>query len=235
MRWLVSPSPYGQGHRLGVIWLHDPDEHHLIDGDHLSYLHPTHDEGEDLRSLDPDLYDRLRLKAARSGRALSVRETCDALPTDSVRFDRPLRFDDLLRDDRAAREVGRQRWFHEAMVAVTPCSLVFLDCDNGANGVSMPEVGQLLERGQSVVTHRLVDASQATPRSVMTDLHNVKGALGVEPSVLLRTTGDGAQLFTVIPHRRHQSGLQDCIGALQLSRWGDEFRVHRWRPSLVTA
>jgi hypothetical protein len=25
MRWLVSPSPYGQEHRLGVIWLQEPE------------------------------------------------------------------------------------------------------------------------------------------------------------------------------------------------------------------
>ena len=55
MRWLVSSSPYGQGHRLGVIWLQEPGGHHRIDGDHLAYLHSTHDADEDLRSLDPDL------------------------------------------------------------------------------------------------------------------------------------------------------------------------------------
>jgi hypothetical protein len=67
MRWLVSPSPHGQGHRLGLIWLQEPGGHHLIDGDHLAYLHPSHDAGEELRLLDPDPYDRLRLMAARSG------------------------------------------------------------------------------------------------------------------------------------------------------------------------
>jgi hypothetical protein len=29
--------------------------------------------------------------------------------------------------------------------------------------------------------------------------------------------------------------LQDRIGALQLSRWGNEFRLFRWRPALVNA
>ena len=95
MRWLISPSPYGRTHRLGVIWLQEPGGHHRLDGDHLAYLTSTHDAGEDLRSLDPDLYDRLRLMAAQSGRPVSVRETCRELPTDTVRFDRPLRFDDL--------------------------------------------------------------------------------------------------------------------------------------------
>ena len=32
-----------------------------VDGDPVAYLHSTHDADEDLRSLDPDLYDQLRL------------------------------------------------------------------------------------------------------------------------------------------------------------------------------
>ncbi len=249
MRWLVSPSPYGQGHRLGVIWFQEPGGHHRIDGDYLAYLRSTHDADDDLRSLDPDLYDRLRLMAAQSGRPVSVRETCRALPTDTVRFDRPLRFDDLVRDERAARAVSRQRWFHEAMVAVSQCSLVFLDFDNGVDGddaqqtpgdhpddgVSMSEVGRLLERGQSVVTHQLADPSQALPELAKAHLNDIHEALGAEPLAMVQKSHDCVRLFTVIPHQRHRSDLQDRIGALQLSRWGDEFRVYRWRSELVTA
>lgn len=249
MRWLVSPSPYGQGHRLGLIWLQEPGGHHRIDGDHLAYLQPSHDAGEELRSLDPVLYDRLRLMAAQSGRPVSVRETCRALPTDTVRFDRPLTFDALVRDDRAARAVGRQRWFHEAMVAVSPCSLVFLDSEDDVagseaqqasseqadDGVAMPEIAQLLDRGQSVVTHQLAELSQAQPDSIKARLRDVHEALGAQPLVLVSEFGDCARLFTVIPHDRHRSDMQGRIGALQLSRWGNEFRVYRWRPALVTA
>jgi hypothetical protein len=248
MRWLVSPSPYGQDHRLGVIWFQEPGGHHRIDGDHLAYLHASHDAAEELRSLDPDLYDRLRLMAAESGRPVSIRESCRALPKDSVRFDRPLTFDDLLRDDPAARAVARQRWFHEAMVAVSPCSLVFLDSDDGVagasqqtpdgladSGIPMAEVGRLLERGQSVVTHQLADPSQPLPDLARAHLNDIHDTLRVEPLVLVRRADDCTRLFTVIPHDRDRSDMQDRIGALQLSRWGNEFRVYRWRPALVTA
>jgi hypothetical protein len=249
MRWLVSPSPYGQDHRLGVIWFQEPGGHHRIDGDHLAYLYASHDAAEELRSLDPVLYDRLRLMAAESGRPVSIRETCRALPKDSVRFDRPLTFDDLLRDDRAARAVARQRWFHEAMVAVSPCSLVFLDSDDGDAGVgaqqtssdladagiSMSEVGRLLERGQSVVTHQLADPAQPLADLARAHLNDIHDAVRVEPLVLVRRADDCTRMFTVIPHDRHRSDMQDRIGALQLSRWGNEFRVYRWRPALVTA
>ena len=251
MRWLVSPSPYGQGHghghRLGVVWLREPGADHRADGDPLVYLHSTRDADEDLRSLDPELYDHLRLMATRQGRPVSIRETCAILPTDAVCFDRPLRFDDLLRDDRAARVVSRQRWFHEAMVAVAPCSLVFLDSDDGAagddpqrpwsddadGGVWMSEVERLLERGQSVVTHQLVGSSQALPKLAETHMRHIHEALGVEPLTMAQQSDGCVRLITVIPHHRHRSDLQHRIGALQLSRWGDEFRVYRLRNSLV--
>ena len=234
MRWLVSPSPYGRGHRLGVVWFEEPDTLCPVDGDHLDYLHPSDDSAEELRSLDPDLYDRLRLAAAQLGRPPSARETCAELPNNAVCFDRPLTFDGLLRDDRAARVVSRQRWFHEAMVALSPCSLVFLD--SGADGGAwMSEVSQLLDRGQSVVTHQLTEAPSERPDWIKTHLNDAHGAVGAEPLVLVRESRDRTRLFTVIPHRHHRSDMQDRIGALQPSRWGDEFRVHRWTPTLVSA
>lgn len=249
MRWLISPSPYGQRHRFGLIWSQEPAGRHRLDGDHLAYLHSTHDADHDLRSLDPSLYDQLRLMAAQAGRAVSVRETCRTLPPDTVRFDRPLRLDDVVRDDPAARAVSRQRWFHEAMVAVAPCSLVFLDsesglvrddeqqslCDGADGGVWMSEVARLLERGQSVVTHQLADPSLSLAELAKAHLSEVHDALGVEPLVMAQRSHGCVRLFTVIPHLRHRSDLQDRIGALQLSRWGDEFRVYRWQSALVTA
>ncbi len=237
MRWLVSPSPYGHGYQLGVIWFQEPGVHRRSDGENEASIEPADATDEDLRLLDPDLYDRLRLMAASSGRPVSVRESCSALPTGTVCFDRPLSFDDLIRNDRAARVVSRQRWFHAAMVAIAPCSLVFLDSDNGLadDDVSMSEIGQLLEGGRSVVTHQLADPSQSLPELVKAQMSATHETLGAEPLAAARESHGSVRLFTVIPHHRHRSDLQDRIGALQASRWGDEFRVYRWRSDLVTA
>lgn len=249
MRELTLPSPFGQAHRLGLIWLQEPGRCHRLDGDHLAYLHSTHDADGDLRSLDPSLYDELRLMAARSGRPVSVRETCRALPTDTVRFEHPLRFDDPVHDDdRAARAATRQRWFDGAMVAVAPCSLVFIDSDNVADhdarqsssdpaggGISMLEVARLLERGQSVLTHQLVDPLQVLSELTQSHLSAVHDALGVEPLAMAQASHGCVRLFTVIPHDRHRAGLEDRIGALQLSPWGDEFRAHHRLGALAAA
>ena len=242
---LVSMSPHGLGHRLGVIWLQEPGGCHRLDGDHLAYLHSTPDADDQLRALDPDLYDQLRVMAARAGRPLSVRETYRALPTDIVRFDRPLRFDDRAQDPAD----GRQRWFHDARVTVSPCSLVLLDSDNGVGSdgaqppsrqtaersFTMSEIAQLVERGHSVVTHQLLHPSQAVPRVAMTHMSAIHDALGIEPTTVTHESLSGERLFTVIAHHRHRADLEDRIGALALSRLGGEFHVHRWRTELLTA
>jgi hypothetical protein len=242
---LVAMSPHGLGHRLWVIWLQEPGGRHRLDGDHLAYLHSTPEADDELRALDPDLYDQLRVMAARAGRPLSVRETYRALPTDTVRFDRPLRFDDRAQDPAD----GRQRWFHDARVAISPCSLVFLDSDNGVGNdgaqppsrqtaecsFTMSEIAQLVERGHSVVTHQLLHPSQAVPRAAMTCMSAIHDALDIEPTTVTHDSLSGERLFMVIAHHRHRADLEDRIGALALSRLGDDFRVHRWRTALLTA
>lgn len=239
LRWLVSPSPYGQQHRLGVVWLREPSGCHHVDDEQAAFLDPSSVGGQDFRSLDSVLYDKLRTMASASGRPVSTRAACGALPKNTVCFDRPLNFDNLIRDDPAARAVNRQRWFHEAMVAVAPCSLVFLDSDHTADApgedLSSAEIEHLLARGQSVVTHHLPDPSQPLPEVVMSHMNAIHETLGVEPLAVVRGVGGCTRLFTVIPHRRHQSDLHDRIGALQLSNWGEAFRVHRWRRELVIA
>ena len=239
LRWLVSPSPYGQEHRLGMVSFREPSEPRQVDDEQAAFLDPESPAGQDLRSLDSVLYDKLRMMASGSGHPLTARESCGALPKSTVCFDRPLSYDDLIRDDPAARAVCRQRWFHEAMVAVSACSLVFLDSDHTTDGqgddVSLPEIGRLLERGQSMVTHHIPDPSQPLPDLVISHMNAIHEALDVEPLAVVRGLRGCTRLFTVIPHRRHRSDLQDRIGALQLSNWGEEFRVYRWHPQLVNA
>jgi len=247
LRWLVSPSPFGQRHRLGVIGYREPnDGHRFTDRDALHV-----DDGEDdVRSLDPDLYDRMRSMAACSKRPLSAREVFRALPENTVRFDRALSFDRLVRDDRAHRVVRRQRWFHEAMVAVTPCSFVFLDSDGGTDGddpvrlagdhvdvdTTVSEIGRLLDRGQSVLTHqRVIAPSGSTEREQLAQasMRSVYDTLDVGPTVFTHETSSFVRLFMLIPHHRHRADLNARVGALQMSRWGEELRLFRWHPAHV--
>ena len=234
--------------------MHAAGGQHAVDGERTMYLDPTSDAGRDLRPLDPDLYDQLRSMATKSGKPASAHEACGVLPKDTVCVDRAPSLDDLIRNDRAARQIHQERCFHEAMVAVTPCSLVFLDSDcglgddtdpsrptsdqridNASDDVSLEEIGRLLERGQSVVTHHLAGSSCPLTDQVEARMADVYEHLRAEPLAAVRGSRGATHLFTVIPHLGHRSDFQDRVGALQLSRWGDEFRVHRWRRELLTA
>jgi hypothetical protein len=134
------------------------------------------------------------------------------------------------------------------MVALAPCSLVFLDSGNGLLGdrhsvpshpdttathTYLSEVGRLLERGQSVVAYHHAHRSEpiaAQAESTMADIHDL---VGVEPLAAVRASRGAVRLFTVIPDPRHRSDLEHRLGALQQSRWGDELQLYRWHRERV--
>ena len=62
----------------------------------------------------------------------------------------------------------------------------------------------------------------------------VHDAVGVGPSVLAREEASFVRLVAVIPNHRHRADLDARLGALQGSRWSDEFRLLRWHPALTS-
>ncbi len=248
LRWLAAPSPFLQQHRLGMVWFRGADEHHNADGKHVAYLDPSTRAGQDLRPLDSDLYDRLRGMVAAGNRSVAGLAACGALPTGTLCFDQVLSFADLASTDRAARIVRRERWFHEAMVAVDPCSLVFVDPDNGLrrDDHSVPshrnlsekhtylsEVGRLLDRGQSVVAYHHADRSEPVAEQAESRMADIQEQLGVEPLAAVRASRGTTRFFMVIPHPQHRSDLEHRLGALQQTRWGDELRLYRWHREKI--
>lgn len=249
LRWLTGPTPFAPRHHLGVVWFRVADEtgddSHGPDGAHWGYLDPASSAGQDLRPLDPALYDRLGAMVGSGNRSVASLVACGALPAGTRYFDCVLSFADLDASDQVGRTVRRERWFHEAMVAVDSCSLVFVDPDDGLRGddhpfapdrdlaekhTHMSEVGRLLARGQSVVVHHDVDPSEPVQAQALSIMSGIRDALGVEPVAAVRTTRGVNRLFLVIPHdERHRAELDDRLGALQLCRWGDELRVYRWQ------
>ena len=98
---------------------------------------------------------------------------------------------------------------------------------------SLSEVGRLLERGQSVVTHHRVSGSDVVAEQVESRMTEIYETLGAEPLAAVRGSRGSTRLFIVIPHPGHRPDFQHRIGALQMSRWGDEFRVYRWRREMA--
>jgi hypothetical protein len=234
LRWLTEPSPFARPVRLGMISFLGFSQRATDGGADLGYLDHSSAAGEELRPLDPHLYDRLGRLVATGDRSVRALVSSGVLPADTVTYDQELTVEDLPARDRAARAVHRERWFHSAMVAVDQCSLVFVDLDDAEEHAYLPELRQLLDRGQSVVsTYRAQPsdsaAAQATER--MSELHL---ALGVEPLAVLRSARDATLAFTVVPTAEHRSDLEASLGALQLSSWGDELRLYRWNKAVLT-
>jgi hypothetical protein len=247
LRWLAAPSPFLPAHRLGVVWRRVSAEDDA-NGNELGYLDPSSVAGEELRPLDPDLYDRLQRIAMTGDRSVSGLARAGALPKGTVCFERVPDFAGLAPIDNAARSVRRERWFHEAMVAVDACSLVFLDSasrlrshDDPEPGPSdraelhtyLSEVGRLLERGQSVVTCHHADRHEPVTRRAESTMTAIYDQLGIEPLAAVRASRGTVPLFTVIPHPQLRSDLDHRLGALQQTRWGDELHLYRWHREKV--
>lgn len=246
LRWLVASSPYAPPMRLGVISCRvdvDADR-----GNGGNPLHPDRSiaDGQVLRRLDADLYDQLGRLGALGDSGISALVSSGVLPPDTVTYDRELTFTDLAPNDRSTRVVRRERWFHDALVSVGPCAVVFVDpldgvrhdaraappnIDRGEKDAYLSEVGRLLDRGQSVVVSHHADSSESVAVQVMDE---VQQALGVEPLAVARASHWTPCMLVVIPTLRHRSDLEASLGALQLSSWGDEVRITRWRkPALA--
>lgn len=248
LRWLVASSPYAPPLRLGVIWFRVADEADQRDGGPVSYLDRSSAAGQVLRRLDADLYDRLGRVVAVGNRSIGALVSSGVLPPDTVTYDHELTFADLDPSDRARRVVRRERWFHDAMVSVDPCALVFVDPDNGLrnDGRAAPsyrdhaekhaylsEIGRLLERGHSVVVSHRADSSETVAAQAVAEMNEINEALGVEPLAVVRASRWTTRLLVVIPAVDHRSDLEARLGALQLSSWGDEVRLTRWRKAAV--
>jgi len=240
LRWLVSPSPDTQRHRLGVVWYRMPDEYHSPDGTSIDYLDPTSPVGRDLRPLDPDLYDRLRHMVETGKRSISALATGGALPAGSVSYEHPLTLAGVASRDPALRTERRHRWFDEAVDALDQCSLVFVDPDNGLQSddasnrrsrsekhASLSEIGRFLERGQSVVAHHHADRPDCVAEQAMSLMAEIRDQLGVDALASVQAARGTNRLYIVIPDDRHRSGLEARLRSLQLSPWGSELRLHR--------
>jgi len=250
LRWLVSPSPDAPVHRLGVVWYRVPDEYHNTDGEHIAYLDPASPAGLDLRPLDPDLYDRLRRMVDSGHRSIASLSTSGVLPRGTISYDPMLTFSGLGTADRAARIARRQEWLQGAFVAVEPCSLVFVDPDNGLRRddhtvpahrntaekhAYLSEVGRLLDRGHSVVAYHHADRSEPVADQAWSSMRDIHQELGVEPLAAVRASRGTTRLFIVMPAPEHRSGLEARLRSLLLSDWGSELRLYRWEQSEALA
>jgi hypothetical protein len=241
LRWLVAPSFDAPPHRLGVIWYLAPDESHNADGKHVAYLDPQSAAGQQLRPLDPDLYDRLAAMVAGGVRSVAQLETFGVLPAGSRTFGEVLQFGDLVSSSRSARIDRRRAWMCGALRATQDCSVVFVDPDNGLrrSDHSMPshrsksekhayldELRAFVDRGQSLVAYHHADRSATVPIQAERRMADAAEELGVEPLAAIRASRGTTRLFLVVPAPAHRDHLKARLHDLEQSHWADELVVY---------
>jgi hypothetical protein len=241
LRWLVAPSFDAPPHRLGVVWYLAPDESHNADGKHVTYLDPGSAAGQQLRPLDPDLYDCLAAMVAGGVRSVAQLETFGVLPAGSRTFGEVLQFGDLAPGARSARIDRRRAWMCGALRATRDCSLVFVDPDNGLrrSDHSMPshraksekhayldELRAFVDRGQSLVAYHHADRSATVPIQAERRMADAVEELGVEPLAAVRASRGTTRLFLVVPAPAHRDHLRARLRDVEQSHWADELVIY---------
>ncbi len=131
LHWLCAADASHPALRLGVVWYLVPDEDHNADGKHVSYLNPAHREAAQLRTMAPDLYDRLATVVQSGQRSVAAIEAAGVLPAGTATLASPLDFRDLARWARRERLARRRSRLDRALAATSDCDLIFADPDNG--------------------------------------------------------------------------------------------------------
>lgn len=109
-------------HKLGVAWWLFPDEGHNGDGRHVGYLQRP----DQWRAYDPDLYDSLIAVVSSGARRVQALQAAALIPH-AVYADEVI----PTSGTPAQRSAARAAWFRRVQEAVTGCSIVFVDPDNG--------------------------------------------------------------------------------------------------------
>src|SRR5690606_8619799 len=132
LRHLAATAPL----RLGVTWYLTPDEGHSGDGGHTRYLLP----GNEHLYIDCDeaLYRELRGLVMSGRRSVAAVRAHGILPAGTVYYENLL---GAFGVGSRRSEAVREEWHQQALVATSPCDLVFLDPDNGVPlGVASPGI-----------------------------------------------------------------------------------------------
>jgi hypothetical protein len=234
LRWLVEPSFEEPPQRLGVVWYLAPDESHNADGKHVAYLDPQSPAGQQLRPLDPDLYDRLMAMVAGGERSVAQLEAFGVLPPENRTFGNLLQFSDLAPSAKSARVKRRRVWLDDALRATADCSIIFVDPDNGIRRSDhstashrsksekhayLDELRAFTDRGQSIVAYHHADRSAPVPIQA-------QRRMAVEPLAAVRASRGTTRLFLVAPAPAQRDHLKARLCDLERSHWSDELVVY---------
>ena len=124
----------------------------------------------------------------------------------------------------------RRDWHEQALVATTPCDLVFLDPDNGVvldlkkPGIKhalLSEISDYQSRGQTVVVYHHLGRTDSHAEQ-LARLRRGLATSDREPITLRAGKGSG-RAFVVLPAERHEQRLRARLAEFLAGPWGQLF------------
>ena len=225
---------------LGVVWYLTPGEMNR-DGQQRDYLQSGHRAGELLRRCDSGLHLRMTgFEIPQNQNVMEVRMR-EVLPEGTEFHEETLdpRAVRRSRGERVipAREREREAWHRRAMERTEGCGLIFLDPDNGlapqnvapgslrANKYAFhQEVGDYLDRGQSVVVYQHLNRSAAAIRQIHQRQLEIFTKIQ-RRALVLRYHRGSPRTFILIPQAKHRDGLTGRVRRMMEGPWSRHFSM----------
>ena len=217
----------GNDLRLGVLWCRNSLAEATQDGRFTVY--------PELRTCDPDLYDRLAQLLKNKQRTLSQVENNDILPRSTLFYGSAIPAPTAPCFSEAGRDAQtrlRAAWFEEAFTRLAEVDLVFLDPDNGLapsrckkhlrSGVKYifeDELAEFVKRGQSVVLYQ-----HQQRRSLSEQVSEQRKILAAgEPCHAVSFHRRAVRIYYILPAANHQARIFHRLTRFLSGAWGEHF------------
>jgi hypothetical protein len=176
---LASNDGAGPPLTVGVVWHRTSNENHNADGKHVLYLEPDHALGQQLRSLDRDLYDRLVVVVSSGVRSVAALERVGVLASDTAYFSETL---DLSEPPSATRAARRAAWVSRAATRTAGSDLVSLirTMGSGARPTTCRTIGS--KPSSTPTWTNCCPTHSGSSRSSLTSTRTVRPPLKSRPS-----------------------------------------------------
>lgn len=223
---------------LGVVWYLVPNEGHNQDGKHDKYLIDNEKNRKRFCNCDPDLW--ARLQKVREKRHVQAVSTASVLPSGTIFYSPPLEWPENVKAyselGRSQRKKIRKDWLGQALRIVAPCTIIFVDPDNGietktpryaAKGpkyVFWDEIRSFYNgRDQSIVIYQHVSRKESALHQGHRRLRELQAKLGANGCFALMYRRGTARLFLVVPAKEQEAILMSRAQEMLEGPWCQHF------------
>jgi hypothetical protein len=136
----------------------------------------------------------------------------------------------------AERRLLRENWHTAAVETMSTCDVVFLDPDNGLEGLSsrrhgargpkyvfFDDLNDYYDRGQSLVIYHHLDRSGDALAQAKYRVSQLQERLRVSRPIAVKFNRISPRFYFIIPAEPQEALLHDCIERFIDSPWGSHF------------